>query len=98
VPQQRTGGGPRLFGKGEMVPPFENATAALKQGEISGVVETQFGYHIIKLNEKKEGGVVKFDDVKNDIQNYLKQLKTQQAISDYVAKLKVSAKIEKAGK
>ena len=94
-PSSAQGGDLGFFGKGEMVPPFENATAALKPGEISGVVETQFGYHIIKLVEKKEGGTVKLDEAKDDIQNYLKQLKAQKAVSEYVAKLKSSAKIEK---
>jgi len=94
-PSSAQGGDLGFFGKGEMVPPFENATAALKPGEISGVVETQFGYHVIKLIEKKDGGVVKYDDAKDNIQNYLKQLKTQKAVNEYVAKLKSSAKIEK---
>jgi peptidyl-prolyl cis-trans isomerase C len=94
-PSSAQGGDLGFFGKGEMVPPFENATAALKPGEISGVVETQFGYHIIKLVEKKEGGTVKLDEAKDDIQNYLKQLKAQKAVSEYVARLRSSAKIEK---
>ncbi len=97
-PSSAQGGDLGFFGKGEMVPPFENATAALKPGEVSGVVETQFGYHIIKLVEKKEGGTVKLDEAKGDIENYLKQTKTQKAVSEYVAKLKSSAKIEKSGK
>ncbi len=97
-PSSAQGGDLGFFGKGEMVPPFENATAALKPGEISGVVETQFGYHIIKLVEKKEGGVAKLDVVKGEIETYLKRLKMQKAVSDYVAKMKSSAKIEKSDK
>jgi peptidyl-prolyl cis-trans isomerase C len=94
-PSSTKGGDLGFFGKGEMVPAFENAAAALKPGEMSGVVETQFGYHIIKLVEKKEGGVVKLDVAKGDIETYLKRLKMQKAVSDFVAKLKSSAKIEK---
>jgi peptidyl-prolyl cis-trans isomerase C len=97
-PSSEKGGDLGFFGKDEMVPAFESATAALKPGEISGVVETQFGYHIIKLVEKKEGGVVKLDAAKGEIENYLKRLKMQKAVSDYVAKLKISAKIEKPDK
>jgi len=96
-PSSKQGGDLGTFGKGDMVPPFEEATAKLKPGEISGVVETQFGYHIIKLIDKKEGGTVSYDEAKKDIETYLKQLKTQQAIGELLTKLKGSAKIEKTG-
>lgn len=94
-PSKENGGDLGTFGKGEMVPPFEKAAAALKPGEISEVVETQFGYHVIKLIEQKEAGTVKFDEAKENIQNYLKQGKVQTDIADFVAKLKVKAAIEK---
>jgi peptidyl-prolyl cis-trans isomerase C len=96
-PSSKQGGDLGTFGKGDMVPPFEEATAKLKPGEISGVVETQFGYHIIKLIEKKDGSTVTYDEAKKDIETYLKQLKTQQAIGDLLTKLKSAAKIEKTG-
>lgn len=97
-PSSKQGGDLGFFSKGEMVPPFEAATAALKPGEISGVVETQFGYHIIKLVEKKNSGTVKFDEVKGELENYLKQQKAQKAVSEYVASLRSSAKVEMTGK
>jgi peptidyl-prolyl cis-trans isomerase C len=97
-PSSSKGGDLGFFGKGEMVPAFENATAALKPGEVSNVVETQFGFHIIKLIEKKDGGVVKLADAKESIQDYLKQQKTQKAVGEYVATLKTSAKIERMDK
>ena len=97
-PSSSKGGDLGFFGKGEMVPAFENATAALKPGEVSTVVETQFGFHIIKLIEKKDGGVVKLADAREGIQEYLKKQKVQKAVSDYVTKLKADAKIERMDK
>lgn len=97
-PSSKQGGDLGFFGAGEMVPAFEKATAALKPGEISPVVETQFGYHIIKLVEKKAAGNVEFDSVKGEIENYLKQTMAQKALGDYVDVLKSSAKIVKTGK
>jgi peptidyl-prolyl cis-trans isomerase C len=94
-PSKAQGGDLGFFGKGQMVPAFENAAFALKPGEVSNVVETQFGYHIIKVTEKKGAGVTKFDDVKDKIVAYLKNMKIQKGVSDYVAQLKEKAKIEK---
>jgi peptidyl-prolyl cis-trans isomerase C len=94
-PSSAQGGDLGEFGKGQMVPSFEAAAFALKPGEVSDVVETQFGYHIIKLTEKKEAGVTKFDEVKERIQEYLKGTKMQKAVADYIDNLKGKAKIEK---
>lgn len=95
-PSKDNGGDLGSFGKGEMVPEFEKAAAALKPGQISEVVETQFGYHIIKLIGKKDEGNVPLEEVKDQVQNYLKQTKSQQVVLEYVADLKSKATIEKA--
>jgi peptidyl-prolyl cis-trans isomerase C len=94
-PSKAQGGDLGFFGKGQMVPAFENAAFALKPGEVSNVVETQFGYHIIKVTEKKSAGVTKFDEVRDKIQAYLKNMKVQKGVIDYIAQLKEKAKIEK---
>jgi len=74
------GGDLGLFGKGMMVKPFEEATFRMKPGEISGVVESDFGFHIIKLTEVKAAEVKPFEQVRADIE---RDLKTQQAQGDF---------------
>jgi peptidyl-prolyl cis-trans isomerase C len=93
-PSAAQGGNLGYFGKGQMVPTFETAAFSLKSGEISEVVETQFGYHIIKVTDKKPAGTVPFADAKKEIIDYLKIQIIQQDISKYVEKLRKEAKIE----
>ena len=94
-PSSAQGGDLGTFARGQMVPAFENAAFALKPGQVSDIVETQFGYHIVKLTEKQEAKTESFEDVKPKIMEYLKQEKVQKAISDKVEELKKNAKIEK---
>ncbi|MBN2384507.1 peptidyl-prolyl cis-trans isomerase [bacterium] len=57
--------------RGRMVEPFANAAFSLEEGELSDVVKTQYGYHIIRVDEIKEAGLQELDDVKEDIKNTL---------------------------
>jgi len=61
------GGDLGLFPKGKMVPQFEKAAFALNAGEVSDVIESPYGYHIIKVEEKKEATVEPFDKVKDKV-------------------------------
>ena len=93
-PSSKQGGDLGYFGKGQMVKPFEETAFAMKPGEVSGVVETQFGYHIIKLTERKAPSKVAFDDVKAKIADSLKRKKVSEAINATLEDAKKKAKIE----
>ncbi len=93
-PSSKQGGDLGFFGKGQMVPAFEKATFALKPGEMSEVVETQFGYHIIKLTEKKGAETVPLKDVQNKIENQLKIQKVNEAVQQFVSEKRKTATVE----
>ncbi|WP_162605036.1 peptidylprolyl isomerase [Geomonas terrae] len=95
-PSKEKGGDLGVFGQGDMVPPFEKAAFGLKPGEISGVVSTVFGYHIIKLTEALPPSVQPFDEVKAKIVEYLKREKVRAEIPALLKELREKAKIEKA--
>jgi peptidyl-prolyl cis-trans isomerase C len=93
-PSSAQGGSLGTFGKGRMVPAFEVAAFSQEIGEIGEIIETQFGYHIIKVSDHKEEGTVAFEDTKDQLINYLTNQKKQQAVLDYIASLRDSATIE----
>ena len=83
-PSAPQGGDLGFFGHGQMVPEFDTAAFALKPGELSGVVATKFGYHIIKLEEKKDAGVVPELEVTPKIREYLTSQKTGAAVEQKI--------------
>ena len=93
-PSKDNGGDLNFFQKGQMVPPFENAAFSMKPGETSDIVETEFGYHIIKLTDKKDAGTMSFDEVKPRIEQHLKSEKMSQEFPKYIETFKSKAKIE----
>ncbi|MBN2322141.1 MAG: peptidylprolyl isomerase [Spirochaetes bacterium] len=94
-PSGSQGGDLGYFQKGQMVKPFEDAAFALKVGEISGIVETRFGYHLIKLVDRRPERTVPFDEVKGDIEQYLGEQKVYAKLREIVERLKSEAKIER---
>lgn len=90
-PSGKNGGDLGWFSGAQMVPPFSKATAKLKKGTHSQKpVKTQFGYHIIKLEDTRKRELPKFEDVKNQITPVVQNKRLQ----DYVTKLRNKAKIE----
>ena len=93
-PGSKDKGGEYTFPRGQMVPEFEAAAFSLKTNQVSDVVTTQFGYHIIRLSEKIPAKKVDFEKVSPDIKDYLKQQQTQKQLPDYMTKLKKEAGLE----
>ena len=92
----KQGGDLGFFGRGQMVPAFEEAAFKLEPGKVSAPVKTQFGFHVIKLEEKRTRPVPPFEQVRPQIENYV----VRTAQQDLVLKLRQETKVERteAGK
>ena len=91
-PSGKTNGGDLgWFGAGMMVPEFEEAVSALQPGQVSQPIQTQFGWHVIKLEEVRDAAVPALDEVRPQIETQLQQA----AVQAELAKATESAKIER---
>jgi peptidyl-prolyl cis-trans isomerase C len=88
------GGDLGFFSRGRMVKPFEDAVFALQDGALSPIVETSFGFHIIKMIERKPAGTVSLEEAKPRIKEYLDQSNKRKATQLYVNDLKSKATVE----
>jgi len=77
-----------------MVPEFDAVAFSLKTGEISEPVKTKFGFHIIKVTDKKLGKVMEFEKIKDSLSQYLLTEKQREMFEAYIEKLRKSYKVE----
>lgn len=92
-PSSKRGGDLGTFARGQMVPEFEAAAFSQEVGAISDVVETQFGYHLIKTTAHKQAGVRPLAEVKDQLQEYLTGKAKQEALLAYIEELKSKATV-----
>jgi peptidyl-prolyl cis-trans isomerase C len=94
-PSSVKGGDLGYFKRGQMVKAFEEAAFSLKPGEVSDIVETEFGYHLIDVIDKKSGMAIPYEDIKDRLEDHIKQEKVQEEVNSYIEKLKEKAKVER---
>jgi peptidyl-prolyl cis-trans isomerase C len=91
---KKRGGDTDYFARGKMVKPFENAAFSLKPGEISDIVETKFGYHIIKVEDHKAARTMGFEEVRAAIGDYLKNEQINSRASKFISDASSKAGME----
>ena len=94
-PSASAGGDLGSFGKGQMVPEFEDAAFSQPVGSVGEVVETQFGYHLIKVAEHQEAKAIDFNEAKSRISDILNSQKQQDAVKEYVEGLRKQADVQR---
>jgi peptidyl-prolyl cis-trans isomerase C len=89
------GGDLGYFSRGKMVKPFEEAAFQIPPGKVSDVIETEYGYHLIKVIDVTPETVITYEQIKGRLQQFLKEQKAQKQIQTYIEKLKSDAKVER---
>ena len=93
-PSKEDGGDLGFFRRGVMVPAFEKAAFTLKEGEVSEPIRTNFGWHVLKVEERRTVGVTPYEEMRPKLEAQLRQQKTEKFVDQYVAELRKKAVIE----
>jgi peptidyl-prolyl cis-trans isomerase C len=94
-PSGENGGDLGYFEQGKMVKAFEDAAFSMKPGEVSDIVVTPFGFHLIKLTDRSEARTISYDEAKERINQHLQRVKFSEEKDVYVGDLKKQSKVEK---
>lgn len=94
-PSKEQGGDLGYFSKGQMVPEFEKAAFEGEVGKVIGPVQTQFGYHLIRVEDKKDGAAIPFEQVKDQIHQQLIQTKQKEVYDAKVKELETKYGVER---
>ena len=94
-PSGKQGGSLGDFARGQMVPEFDQAVFALQEGELTGPVKTQFGYHLIRMNKKNEATPISYADIREELYQQVMQEKQQEAYQKKINQLKILYPVDK---
>lgn len=96
-PSSQRGGDLGEFGKGQMVPEFDQACFEMEVGELRGPVKTQFGFHLIRLDKKNEAKPVTLEDVKDELSQHLLAEAQQKAYQSKMNQLRILYPVDHSG-
>jgi len=94
APSRDEGGNLEFINRAELLPEFEKAISTLEVGEISNIIRTETGFHIIKLESRKEARQREFSEVRREIENQLYRLRMEQALSKWIKELKEKSYVQ----
>ena len=94
-PSSAQGGNLGDFGRGQMVPEFDQACFEMEEGEVRGPVKTQFGFHLIRLNKKNPAEILSYNDVRSQLFEQITREKQQAAYQSKINQLKIMYPVDK---